>query len=464
MEPPPIKRIRVGIPTGPTPYCALDQQWEFRFAVDLDRGAPRKLEQLEVWVRFGELDLGSLVGGRPDSLPFLTRAASLARHVVLERLPSILAVRSDSKGELFNVTSAQADGLALIDPDRVEPRPDEWADITQVRGEADHGEIFICHAESDKNVANVLRDYLRKADKKVDVFVASHSESLSGGQQWWDSIRDNLQRASVVLTLVSPRSKDRPWLHFESGGGLFKGATVIPLAIPPEPKSFALPLGVLQGYDLGALEDIRSLVTQVGIHFGLQFENSPATLSRSLNAAFASLPTSGPTDDALLGSRTLVLDSAWHKLQDAVVAAETVYASYRQFPDLDRLPANALEEFLEQSTMTQYHKNQIRDASGKTDCYVELARAQEFRTAWQKISDLREFLQYSRIYIERTLADDILACAHGLSVAMIDYESWLQAKEPQLRKEGRDEIQKVRDKARDIEERLRGTLGPTLSS
>src|SRR2546428_3456989 len=149
--------------------------------------------------------------------------------------------------------------------------------------------IFICHAAADKEVAGCLKTFLEDSDKPVDVFVASHPEDLPGGVEWWKEIRYKLSDAGVMLTLFSPRSPERPWIYFESGGAYFKGIHVIPLAVPPESRDLPPPLGVLQARHLGALEDVRALVGQLGHVLGVRFSASPEKLARELSAIFERL-------------------------------------------------------------------------------------------------------------------------------------------------------------------------------
>ena len=155
---------------------------------------------------------------------------------------------------------------------------------------ADQRQVFICHADIDKEIATCLKEYMENADQLVKVFVASHPESLPAGREWWEDIRDNLKISSLVLTLVSSRSKSRPWIYFESGGAFFKGTTVIPLAVPPEPKSFPPPLGVLQGLDLGSASDVNALVGQLGQTLGVRFARGPQDLAAELTTIFKRQP------------------------------------------------------------------------------------------------------------------------------------------------------------------------------
>ncbi len=182
-------------------------------------------------------------------------------------------------GKPFEFRAAQKDPISGRKSDL------ESVNTRQGSGGARTRRIFICHAAEDKAIARILKQYMEQADTRVDVFVASHPESLPGGREWWDEIRDNLKASSVVLTLVSRASKNRPWIYFESGGAFFLGTTVIPVAVPPEAKGLPPPLGVLQGYTIGALEDVRALVAQTASVLGVKFPWSADKLFADLLGA-----------------------------------------------------------------------------------------------------------------------------------------------------------------------------------
>lgn len=261
--------------------------------------------------RFDSLTQGDEISVHSSNLEFLTKRARTADQTVREYVSSKLyqAYQGSTGDVALAFGKHDLDYLGISEDDfrratsLVEGEDWHLQDLTiqprraflkrfdstlgggssVVNGGAGSASVFICHAEVDKQVANALRDYLRTADKKVDIFVASHPESLPGGHEWWDDIRDNLKRAKIVLTLVSSRSKDRPWLYFESGGGFFKGALVIPLALPPERKSFPLPLGVLQGFDLGSTTDVKALVKQLSTALSVAFARSSEDLAREID-------------------------------------------------------------------------------------------------------------------------------------------------------------------------------------
>lgn len=284
---PSVKRFRVRGTVGPDRTGHVEEYWQFKVFVELDRGAPRKYEKVDVFVRFAELDLASLARGQPDVPPFLASAQGFARYVVLSQIPEVIAIKGDLERQLFDVGRDQADRLALIDTRRIASTED-WIDLVP-QGRNESPNIFICHAEADKTVAITLRDYLRDSDSEVNVFVASHPHSLPGGRDWWNTILANLRSSNLVLSIYSSRSKDRPWLYFESGGAHLRETEVIPLVVPPEPKAIPLPLGAIQGYALNDAADVKALVQQIAHRFAVQFRRSHDALQGSLAADIARL-------------------------------------------------------------------------------------------------------------------------------------------------------------------------------
>ncbi len=74
-------------------------------------------------------------------------------------------------------------------------------------------EVFFSHAVQDVALARELRDML--SEHGVSVFMAELD--VVPGATWSDEIRENLSRAKAALILLTPRSKDRPWVMAEAG-------------------------------------------------------------------------------------------------------------------------------------------------------------------------------------------------------------------------------------------------------
>jgi hypothetical protein len=60
------------------------------------------------------------------------------------------------------------------------------------------------------------------------VFLSSASR-IRAGELWLDRLRKELDKAKVLIALLSPKSVARPWVNFETGAAWVAGKTIIPV-------------------------------------------------------------------------------------------------------------------------------------------------------------------------------------------------------------------------------------------
>jgi hypothetical protein len=89
--------------------------------------------------------------------------------------------------------------------------------------------IFVSHVSEDETIALSLKDYLEGIFLNASVFVSGRD--LVGGQVWIEELRRQLDGATAILAVVSPRSVSSRWVYFEAGAGLCHRRT-IPLLVP----------------------------------------------------------------------------------------------------------------------------------------------------------------------------------------------------------------------------------------
>ena len=98
-----------------------------------------------------------------------------------------------------------------------------------------HGpSIFISHRTSDAKIAEIFRNFLIGAYNKscpVQVFLSS-LDGISAGDVDLERMSDELQKASVVVSLISPNSLcRRDWVLFETGAAWILKKKFIPICI-----------------------------------------------------------------------------------------------------------------------------------------------------------------------------------------------------------------------------------------
>lgn len=90
--------------------------------------------------------------------------------------------------------------------------------------------IFVSHAaRDDKIAARFKADVENSFAGKCTLFVSSDLRSLRGGEEWLAEIKKNLNNAVILLGVISPWAKTRPWIDFEFGTAWLRDLPAIPL-------------------------------------------------------------------------------------------------------------------------------------------------------------------------------------------------------------------------------------------
>jgi len=120
--------------------------------------------------------------------------------------------------------------------------------------------LFISHAHSDEELITALKKLIDDVfARHFDVFATS-VVPIEGGSHWRDEIRLNLDKADVVLVVITPRSFQKEWLFFEAGAAWLDAAIKEKRLIPCRFNypDFSSTLSEFQGVDL---LDARSIET-----------------------------------------------------------------------------------------------------------------------------------------------------------------------------------------------------------
>jgi hypothetical protein len=89
-----------------------------------------------------------------------------------------------------------------------------------------------------------------------------------------------------------------------------------------------------------------------------------------------------------------VLPEAWGKLSDAYGIILALTSALQQYPDLDRMNESHLDEFLKESPLMSWQKDEIKATGKKTDYYIKAI-------AWHKISKARDACRELDIYLRK---------------------------------------------------------------
>jgi hypothetical protein len=134
--------------------------------------------------------------------------------------------------------------------------------------------VFISHATTDRPIAEILKTEIdRVFANGVQVFASSVPGVMKPGVDWLDEIRENLEKATAVIVLITPVSINRPWIWFEVGAywsRLQKGAgRIYPLCAPEiDLSDLPEPLNRLQALSLGKADHVTIFFQELCDKFG----------------------------------------------------------------------------------------------------------------------------------------------------------------------------------------------------
>ena len=135
-------------------------------------------------------------------------------------------------------------------------------------------DVFISFIHEEVQIAEAVQDFVQShlesytpeslAGKK-DVFLSSDRWAVYAGELWFERIISELREAKVVVSILSPRSVERPWVNFEAGAAWILSDThLIPLCFGGLTKgTLPRPYSSLQALDLENSDDQYDLIKAV---------------------------------------------------------------------------------------------------------------------------------------------------------------------------------------------------------
>jgi hypothetical protein len=112
--------------------------------------------------------------------------------------------------------------------------------------------VFVSHAAADAAVAHAFQEDIKRDFLGMcDVFVSSALDSIQGGTEWNQVIKENLTECSILIGLLSPLAITRPWIYTEFGAGWIRGVPTIPVCHSGLDRGQLIPpLSFFQGLNL----------------------------------------------------------------------------------------------------------------------------------------------------------------------------------------------------------------------
>ncbi len=94
-----------------------------------------------------------------------------------------------------------------------------------------------------------------------------------------------------------------------------------------------------------------------------------------------------------------VVPEAWARLQEALWRLQVFVSVFQSYPDVERMPADRLEEFLESSKLLNSEKVQIRESREKNKTYQKIIFWHELREVRSLYSDFHRYLEKNCLFM-----------------------------------------------------------------
>jgi len=130
--------------------------------------------------------------------------------------------------------------------------------------------IFVSHAAADAEIAAKFKiDVENSFLGLCELFVSSNLDSLQGGKEWMQVIKENLAKAKIFIGLLSPIALSRPWIYAEFGAGWIRDIPTISVCHSGlEKGQLPIPLSHFQALNLTDELHLEHLYSQISNAIG----------------------------------------------------------------------------------------------------------------------------------------------------------------------------------------------------
>jgi hypothetical protein len=154
-----------------------------------------------------------------------------------------------------------------------------------------------------------------------------------------------------------------------------------------------------------------------------------------------------------------VLPIAWQKLIDAKSHVSSLVSILQEYPDLENMSPSHLNEFLENSKLSQYHKEEIMETANKNKTYQNIIYWYKLEDAHKSIAELHNYLIYNKIFLSSHLFMKVSEVDNLLYSALLHHRTATEIQEfKSLSKPYKDVKEKAEPLIEDIEKLVQKRL------
>ena len=120
-------------------------------------------------------------------------------------------------------------------------------------------DIFLSYSTEDSVIANELKGEIE--ERGIKCFMAE--KDIPVGTQWSDRIRNALINSKKIIILITPRSKNRPWVMTETGAAWVLKKNIIPVLMFVSPSELIEPISRFQSRIIETKEQRNNLINDI---------------------------------------------------------------------------------------------------------------------------------------------------------------------------------------------------------
>jgi hypothetical protein len=117
-----------------------------------------------------------------------------------------------------------------------------------------------------------------------------------------------------------------------------------------------------------------------------------------------------------------VLPEAWGRLTDAHGITTSVTAAFQQYPNLEQMNKEQLEEFLESSPLQKWQRTELKSITGKNRYYMKAIGWQNIVKAQDACREFHVYLLKNGIFIPEPLKAKFVELDEIIYAALVEHE------------------------------------------
>lgn len=152
------------------------------------------------------------------------------------------------------------------------------------------------------------------------------------------------------------------------------------------------------------------------------------------------------------------LDELWQNTRVLMEKASILTAMFKQYPDFNYLSADALDELIQSSFLSERQKKELLSSTDRNTYYQKAKTWYEYHETTLAYNILLTSVQGNRIHIPTLLLDEYDKFIKAMRELLISFEIWLETRDHSLLRQTHKDIEKIREIAANIEQQSRDAL------